>query len=203
MHNDVSSTSVLPARPRWRSLVLGLSVVATALTFGACEDDPFGFNNWESFEDTVQLFSLARPELNLPSAYNFNRRSLHQVEAANASGQWDVALDTRGGQLVLLAPRVLGIDGQAGIAPLPNESFETIVEAPADSTLYITSAAVPVVTGQLYVIRTNQGTGSFGQRCTYYAKMEPLSADAELGLLEFRLDSNPICNSRDLIPPAN
>jgi hypothetical protein len=33
--------------------------------------------------------------------------------------------------------------------------------------------------------------------------MEPLSADAELGLLEFRLDSNPICNSRDLIPPAN
>ena len=57
--------------------------------------------------------------------------------------------------------------------------------------------------GQLYVVRTNQGVGSFGQRCFWYAKMQPIESDVSLGYMRFRLDSNPICNSRDLVPPED
>lgn len=193
----------LPIVSRLHRAAVFVGFAAVVLSTAACDDDPFNFNDWTSAPDTVLLYSLDRPELNLPSAYAFNRRTLHEVEAANSSGLWDVALDTREGRLVLLPPRALGVDGEAGIAPLPNEDYETIREAPADTAAYVSAAAVPVVVGQLYVVRTNESLGGFGQRCTYYAKMQPLEADVQLGTLRFRLDSNPICNNRDLVPPAN
>ncbi|NIT86093.1 MAG: hypothetical protein GWN82_04050, partial [Gemmatimonadetes bacterium] len=49
--------------------------------------------------DTVLLYSLARPELNLVSAYNFLQGAPIQVEEPNATGVWDVAVDTRGGAI--------------------------------------------------------------------------------------------------------
>jgi hypothetical protein len=179
------------------------AAVAAILSFSACDDDPFNFNDWTAAPDTVVIYSLDRPELNLPSAYSFYRRGVHRVEAANSSGQWDVALDTREGGLVLLAPRALGIDATAGIVPMPDQRYDEIREAPADTSLYISDEPVPVVVGQLYVVRTNEALGAYGQRCSYYGKMEPLAADPVLGILEFRLDSNPICNNRDLVPPSN
>lgn len=189
-------------RPHGRSpLVVALGVLL--LASAACDDDPFGFQDWSARPDTVLVYSLDRPELNLPSGYNFNRRTLHRVEAANSSGQWDIAVGTENGQLVLLPPRALGIDTRAGIAPLPDRSYDEIREAPGDTASYVTAEPVPVEVGQLYVIRTNQAPGQFGQRCFWYAKMEPLEADPELGFLRFRLDSNPVCNNRDLVPPTD
>lgn len=195
--------SVTPPSSQWTRLGLIMAAVAVTLGSAACDDDPFNFNDWTAAPDTVVIYSLDRPELNLPSAYSFYRRGVHRVEAANSSGQWDVALDTRDGGLVLLAPRALGIDATAGIVPMPDERFDDIREAPADTSRYISDEPVPVVVGQLYVVRTNEAPGAYGQRCSYYAKMEPLAADPVLGTLEFRLDSNPICNSRDLVPPSN
>jgi hypothetical protein len=182
---------------------VALVCLALSLTSGACDDDPFGFRDWEARPDTVLLYSLGRPELNLPSGYNFNRRTLHRVEAANSSGQWDLALGSEEGRLVLLPPRALGIDTRAGVAPLPDESYDGVREAPGDTASYVTTEAVPVEVGRLYVVRTNQAPGQFGQTCSWYAKMEPLEADPELGFIRFRLDSNPVCNSRDLIPPED
>jgi hypothetical protein len=177
--------------------------VALSATLGACDDDPFGFRDWSARPDTVLLYSLARPELNLPSGYNFNRRTLLRIEAANSSGQWDLALGTENGRLVLLPPRALGIDTRAAVAPLPDQDYDTIRRAPGDSTAYVSTEPVPVEVGRLYVVRTNQAPGQFGQRCFWYAKMEPLEADPALGFIRFRLDSNPVCNSRDLIPPGD
>lgn len=186
-------------RPHPAAVVLFL---AALLPLAACDDDPFGVREWDARPDTVLLYSLDRPELNLPSGYNFNRRTLHRVEAANSSGQWDVALGTQGGELVLFPPRALGIDTRAGIAPFPDGDFDEVREAPGDTASYVTAEAVPLEVGELYVIRTNQGVGQFGQRCFWYAKMEPLEVDVALGILRFRLDSNPVCNDRDLVPPG-
>lgn len=177
-------------------LMAGLLVLILA----ACDDDPFRIN-WDVSPDTVLLYSLARPELGLPSAFNFNRRQFVQVEDPGATGTWDLALDTQDGELVLLTPGALGIESRARITTLTGMTFEEVRKAPADTAAYIGDVPVPVETGPIYVIQTDESRGSFGLLCVYYAKMEALEVNVELGTLRFVFDSNPVCNDRDLVPP--
>ena len=60
-------------RPGRRSAA-GFAIAAAVLTvgLGACGDDPFAFR-WNDVPDTAQIYSLARPELNLPSGFSFMR----------------------------------------------------------------------------------------------------------------------------------
>jgi hypothetical protein len=167
----------------------------------ACQDDPFKIN-WELAPDTVLLYSLARPEMNLSSAFDFVGRTTVRVEAPSAVGEWDLAVDTQNGGLVFVPPGAIGVTGStARIAPMGDMPYDEIRKAPRDTTLYIGDRVVPVEVGQLYVIRTRQKIGSWGTRCVYYGKMEPLSADPETGILTFQYDVSPVCNDRKLIPP--
>ena len=187
-------------RTRVRGRFLFVLAALAAVGAGACGDDPFAIR-WTESPDTVVLYSLARPELNLTSGFNFNNRIPSRIEAAAATGTWDVAVDTRDGAIVLLPPGALGVESRAGIAPVPGMSFEEVIEAPADTAAYTTDAPVPVQTGTVYVVRTNQGVGAFGTRCVYYAKLQPLEVDPVGGTLRFTFDASPVCNDRRLIPP--
>jgi hypothetical protein len=188
-----------PARPLL-GLAAALLIVASA---GACGDDPFQVD-WQLRPDTVLLYSLARPELNLVSAFNFNRRTTVRIEAPSATGTWDLALDTQGGELVFLTPGAVGVPGsRARIIELPGVTFDEIREAPADTASYVSDEPVQVTTGLLYVVQTNETAGGFGRRCVYYAKLEPLEADPVAGTLRFRFDASPVCNDRSLVPPEN
>lgn len=189
-------TSKSPLPLRSLAVAAALVVVGTA----ACGDDPFAIQ-WVEAPDTVLLYSLARPELNLTSGFNFNQRTAVRIESAGATGTWDMAVDTRGGQIVLLPPGALGVTSRAGIATLSGQSFADVLEAPADTAAYVGTQAVQVDMGTIYVIRTNQGVGAFGTRCLYYAKLEPLVIDVEGGTLTFKYDSSPVCNDRSLTPP--
>jgi hypothetical protein len=166
----------------------------------ACGDDPFQVD-WTVNPDTVLLYSLERPELNLPSAFNFDRRTTIRVEAPTATGAWDLAVDTREGSLVFLPPGALGIESEAAIVPLAGIDFDELTEAPADTAVYVRDEAVPVETGTVYVVRTNRVASGFGRRCVFYAKMEPLEVDGAEGSVRFVFDSSPVCNDRDLVPP--
>jgi hypothetical protein len=179
--------------------LLALLVLSVALS--ACGDDPFAFP-WTSRPDTVLLYSLARPELNLEAAYDFHNELRIRVEAANATGSWDVALDTRGGQLVLLPPGALGITSKASVAVIRGLSFADVLDAPEDTAAYTRSEAVPVEMGTVYVVKTAQSPGIFGTSCSYYAKLEPLVIDVEGGTLRFIVEASPVCNSLRLIPPS-
>lgn len=188
------------ARPSRR---LAAVVAAMGLVAGtACGDDPFTIR-WTENPDTVLLYSLARPELNLTSGFSFNPQNPLpvRIEAANATGSWDMAVDTRNGRIVVLPPGALGVTSRAGIATLAGTTFQDAVEAPADTTLYATDRAVEVDVGTVYVIRTGQRVGAFGTRCVYYGKFQPLAADPVGGTLEFQFDVSPVCNDRRLIPP--
>lgn len=186
------------SRPTGRLAVVAAAVALVAGT--ACGDDPFTIR-WTEAPDTVLLYSLARPELNLTSGFNFNNRIPVRIEAASATGSWDLAVDTREGRIVVLPPGALGVSSRAGIARLPGTTFEDAVEAPADTASYTTDRAVDVEIGTVYVIRTGQRAGAFGTRCVYYGKFQPLAADAVGGTLEFKYDVSPVCNDRRLIPP--
>lgn len=176
--------------------------VTAALLVGtvACGDDPFAFD-WNDQPDTVQLYSLARPELNLVSAFNFLQNTPVQIENPNSTGSWDVAVDTRGGQIVFLPPGALNVQGAARIATLESLSLDDVTRAPADTLIYVRDQPVPVNLGDVYVIRTNRQRGSFGRSCVYYAKVEAVSIDPVGGTLTFREVTNPVCNDRDLVPP--
>ena len=165
-----------------------------------CGDDPFAVQ-WFAAPETALIYSLARPELNLPSAFSFNPRGPLQVETPGASGNWDIVLDTQESALVLLTPRALGIDSRARIAPLEGLDFDDVREAPSDSSAYVLDAPVMLKTGTIYVVQTRQVTAQFGQICVFYAKLEAITVDVEEGLLEFVYDTNPFCNDRRLDPP--
>jgi len=192
------STASLRCRARAPLALATLAWLVFGLT--ACGDDPFKIR-WTIQPDTVLLYSLARPELNLLSGFSFINRIPVRIEAPNATGTWDVALDTRNGGLVLLPPGALGVESKARIAALPGATFAEVIEAPADTMLYEADEPVQVSMGTVYVVRTNQYVGSFGTRCVNYGKLEPLAVDADLGTLSFVFDGSPVCNDRKLIPP--
>jgi len=181
------------------SLFVAILLLLPALW--GCDDDPFKIM-WELRPDTVLLYSLARPEMNLSSAFDFVRRNAVRVEAPSAVGEWDVAVDTQDGAIVLVPPGAIGVaKSRAGIVPIEDTSFDEIRRAPSDTTLYIRDRPVPMEVGQLYVIRTRQKQGSYGSICVYYGKFEPLLVDPEEGRLSFMYDVSPVCNDRKLVPP--
>jgi hypothetical protein len=187
-----------PVRGR---VTLAFAAVAVAGIVGTvgCGDDPFKIE-WEISPDTVTLWSLTRPELGLPAGFDFLQGEPIRVEQASATGRWDLALSAEGQSLVLLPPGALSIPSRARVARLTGRSFDEVVEAPADTTLYSAVDPVPVEMGSVYVVRTNQRVGSFGTSCVYYAKLAPLTIDPEAGTLRFVYDASPVCNDRALIP---
>ena len=194
----------LTPQKRWRAPAAA-TVAALAVGLAACGDDPFDFDwtDTPGVRDTVLLYSLARPELGLESGFSFvPQPAASVIEAPDATGSWDIALDTRAGELVLLPPGALGITSRARISHLGPVSFDDVVEAPEDTLLYVADDPVPVVAGSVYVVRSNRAPGGFGSStCLYYARLEPLVIDVAGGTLTFRYVANPICNNRELEYP--
>lgn len=172
------------------------------LGFSACDDNPF-LIRWQENPDTVLLYSLARPELNLLSGFDFARRVSVRIEAPSSADQWDLALDTQNGELVFLPPGALGVTSTARVAVMEGRTFEEVRRAPADTAAYISDRPVPVTLGMTYVIQTRQSIGVYGQACLYYGKFQPLAEDPEAESVTFQFDVSPVCNDRKLFPPKD
>jgi len=185
-----------------RLLSLALLAILMGILLAACGDDPF-LLRWQANPREATLFSLDRPELNRPQAFDMLQARRVIVQSAQEEGRWDFAVDRRDGQMVFLPPRTLGVASQAALVPLPNISFDEIRDAPADTAVYITREPVPIQTGTLYVVRTHQQSGPFGQICFYYGKLEPLEVNLEAGTVRFLYDISPDCNNRRLVPPGS
>lgn len=187
----------MPHRLRFRIAFVWVLLLGVTLT--ACGEDPFAID-WVENPREVTLYSLARPDFNRPSAFEMLGGVSIVLENPTAGGRWDFALDTRGGELVLLPPRSVGVLSSAAIAPIPNTSFAEVREAPADTAVYVTREPVPVRMGTTYVVRTHEQFGFFGQTCVYYGKLTPVAPDPANGVLRFRFDTSPDCNNRALVP---
>lgn len=174
--------------------------LAAVLAAAGCDGDAF-LLRWDASPDTVVLYSLAREDLDLHSAFNFNQRVTVSIERPGAASLWDVAVDTRGSELVLVPPGAVGIESRARIAEIPGQSFGDIEEAPSDTILYSGDTPVPARLGSVYIVRTDSRSRTLGGGCSYYAKLEPLTIDVPIGLLEFVFDASPVCNDRRVVPP--
>jgi hypothetical protein len=186
-------------RSSMRSLALA-AIIGTSAGVAGCSGNPFQLN-WSASPDTALIYSLTRPEINLPSGFDFALRNTVEIQKPGSTGNWDVLLDTEAGELVLRAPGFYEIDSEARIAVFENMSFDQILKAPRDTADYISDRGVPMRLGTTYVIQTHLSTDRFGQRCRFYAKMEPLVLNVAQGTMEFLFDRNPLCEDLDLVPP--
>ena len=175
-------------------------ICGAATSMVAC-DDPFEIDDWTSTTDTIQIFSISRPELiGRPAAYDFVSRVLVRVESPAASGSWDVALRDESGQLSLVPAS--GFQGQvsrAGLALITNTTFEALAEAPGDTASYSVNPRVLQV-GQVYAVRTRRAGCGFSTGVRF-GKIKIISVDQAAGTVRFASVVNPLCNNRDLIPP--
>jgi hypothetical protein len=189
----------LSGRHRRLRTLAALVLVATA---AACGEDPFAFQWVENPRETT-LYSLDRDERNRPTAFGMLNGERVVLENPATSGRWDFALDTRDGGLVLLPPRAVGVQSRAGIVEFPDVRFDEVREAPSDTAVYVTRDPVPLRMGSIYVVRTREQPGSFGQVCVFYGKVQPLEIDPVAGTLLFRFDTSPDCNNPRLVPPGS
>jgi hypothetical protein len=199
--STTSRSGPVARRPLARA-VIALALVLLAGTTAACGDDPFAFQ-WDENPREALLYSIDRDERNRPSAFGMLQGERVVLESAAAAGRWDFAVDRRDGQVVLLPPRAVGVQSRAGVFEVPNARFDEVREAPADTAVYVTRDAVPVRMGSIYVVRTRQQSGVFGEICVYYGKVQPLEIDAANGTLLFRFDTSPDCNNTSLVPPGS
>ena len=179
-----------------------LATATFALVLTGCGEDPFLFR-WTENPREALIYSLDRPERNRPSAFEMLSGERVVLESVTTAGRWDFALAFQGGELVLLPPRALGVPSGAGIVPFANTRFDELRTAPSDTLLYVTDAPVPVRLGTLYVVRTRDQVGFYGERCRYYGKVQPLEIDLEQRTLLFRFDTSPDCNNPSLVPPGS
>ncbi|CAN5772224.1 hypothetical protein BH23GEM11_BH23GEM11_02730 [soil metagenome] len=191
----------VPAPPRLPRTVLAMALLLLVAVLPACGDDPFLFR-WNENPREAVLYSLDRDERNRPSAFEMAQGRRVVLESAAAAGLWDFALDTRDGVLVFLPPRSVGVQSRAGMVEFPNSRYDEVLEAPGDTAAYTTREPLPVRVGSIYVVRTREQPGVFGQSCVFYGKVQPLEVDPVAGTLRFRFDTSPDCNNPSLVPPA-
>lgn len=191
-------------RKQW----IGVAVVAIGLLAVTGCRSPFGSQNWPAFTmtpDTVELFSLARPDLlGLPAAYDFTDggRKRVVVETPSSTGQWDVILTERQGQFVFLPASALSsVSSTAAVAAVSASTFDALKQAPAaSSAMWQDSAAVPLSTNGIYTVRTRQTSSLYGV-CVYYAKVEVIGMSEADGTVRFRYITDPNCNDTSFVPP--
>jgi hypothetical protein len=171
---------------------------------GAC-DDGFGPRFWDATPDTLLIHSASRNDyIGLASAVDVAAEPVTPlpIEVPGLTGNWDFALADEGGELTLLPASVIpGTASRARVALLQDRDFDTLEEAPRDTTLY-SASAVAVRADAVYVIRSRRANCglSSGHR---YAKLKPVDIDVTLGRLRFAIVRNPYCEDRSFVPPQD
>jgi hypothetical protein len=173
---------------------------ASALGLTGCGENIFEQRWTRPTVETVLIYSLGRPEINLPSGFDFVNRFTVGIHESGATGTWDLVLDTQDGQLVFLPPGALGITTTTLLLPLPGMAFDDVLRAPKDTTLYTRDQPVPVDPGTVYVLRTHKASDRFGGSCLRYGKFQPLAVRLNDETVEFTYDVNTRCDDRALIP---
>ena len=189
-----------PSFSRFRPLYVVAFLAASVLGLTACGENVFDLKWTVARVNTVLLYSLTRPELNLPSGFDFVDRREIEIQEPGATGSWDLLVDTQDGQLVFVSPGALGIVSEVMILQIPDTAFADVLTAPEDSTLYTKDQPVPIETGSVYVLRTHEGPSRFGVPCVFWGKIQPTDVDLALETVQFVYDVSILCDDRGLVP---
>ena len=173
-----------------------IAVAIALLAVAACEDvtrsiDP----NIEVAEDTLTVFPLRGSPLSAPTA--FDLFGLRALRVGDATGLYDVAIDTAAGAAVLIPSQLVDIQAAATGIIESTGTFESILEAP--TTGYQDTVAVSVSVGETVIVRArNICTGNIPGRDFFHAKLQLLELGMSSGFrtARFRIRTNPNCGFR-------
>ena len=174
-----------------------LTVLLVSLAVAACSDsNDLPDATIENVERTDTLWSLVGTPVSTPSGFSVEGSRRVRTDL---SIDFDFAYSIQSeGQHVLLPRAALGIDTANSVNPgfvARAESFEAITTPPSSG--FITDAAVPIATGERYVVRSRV-TCNVG--VPKYAKIEVLEFNDALGIMTFRVLANDNCGFRSLEP---
>ena len=194
---------VLPVNMTSRTLrlsfILGPVLILLTNLTGCSRDNPFDLKWTEAKPDTALIYSLSRPEMNLPSGFDLVERTTVTIEESDVTGTWDFLLDSRDGELVFVPPAVFGIESESKMIRFPGMDFDEVLEAPSDTSTYSSDEVVPVQTNSVYVVQTHRGRNKFGMLCVFYGKLQPLEMTTN-GTVTFVFDRNELCGELNLVP---
>lgn len=168
---------------------------AVLLATPACDD--FSVEPLPIRLDSFVLFSLGRLDLvRYPAAFDFFSQAPIMVEHQFATGNWDMVLMETDGEFAIAPPGVFPPLSfmRAGVEVVEGRSFEEVKRASNDESAYIKNALVPLRENSVYIIRTRRS--DLG--CVFYAKLEPVEINAEVGSVRFDYLLNPNCGDRSL-----
>ena len=84
---------VLPVNMTSRTLrlsfILGPVLILLTNLTGCSRDNPFDLKWTEAKPDTALIYSLSRPEMNLPSGFDLVERTTVTIEESDVTGTWD------------------------------------------------------------------------------------------------------------------
>lgn len=177
------------------------------LGLAACDDPNAGIYDPRIREDTVDLAAPAvAPEIPtaLDVSYSSGPIRGRYPELAADAENWDVAIRRGEGELLFAPagifdfqnPTVGGATTAAVTRPL-ERTLEELRQAPSESA-FVGDSMIAIETGRVYVVRSRTTGGSFSG-CQNYAKVQPLSLDAEAGTVRLRVVGNERCNDRRLV----
>ncbi len=152
--------------------------------------------------DTVTIFAPLSANLGLPSALDVTSDGAFGIvggrfpERIRDALQWDVAVRILGGNVVLIPARGIGVvDSRAALTPpIVGSTFETLREAPGQST-FTADSAIVMSSGNVHVVRSRE----FSPGCMQFAKLQPLAVDPVAGSVHFRVVTNQRCSDPRLI----
>jgi hypothetical protein len=174
-----------------------LTVLLVSLATAACSNsNDLPDATIENVERTDTLWALVGTPVSTPSGFSVEGgRRVRTDLTVDFDFAYNVQTD---GQHVLLPRAALGIDTANAVNPgfvARTESFEGITTPPSRG--FVTDEAVPVATGERYVIRSRV-TCNVG--VPKYAKLEILEFNDALGIMTFRVLVNDNCGFRSLEP---
>lgn len=182
-----------------------LTLLASAFVLGACEGTDFRIDP-VLVTDTVEIAVPTPANAALPSALDIVSSDRQTIgggrfpELASDAGEWDFALRERDGGLALVPAAVLGLESRAALtAPLLDETFDGLIEAPGRTT-FSSERAVVLEEGRVYVAFSRLARTLISSSCEQYAKLQPLDVDPVLGRVTLRITTSAICGDPRLAP---
>jgi hypothetical protein len=190
---------------RWTWLYTPAALVA--VTLAACRDST-GFELHPLLvTDTVLVAAPLPHNSGLPTALDVTSDGFGGVnggrfpERSGDALEWDFVPRIRGGELVLIPARGVGVvESRAALTPpIPGETFAGLREAPGQGS-FVTDSPIAMRVGNVYAARSREAAGGFFGTCVQFAKLEPLAVDAASGHLRILITTNERCGDPRLAP---
>jgi hypothetical protein len=192
----------IPGAPLVRTITT-LFLASLAAVAAGCDDATNFRIDPQLVTDTVEI-AIPMAGRDLPTALDIavlsgeigGGRFPERTEDAE---QFDFALRRRGGELVFVPARALGLVSDAAITrPLAGETFESLKEAPGRDA-FIADSAVAVQQGAVFAARSRLVLACpFGQG-RQFAKLSPIAVDRQAGLVRLAITTNARCEDPRLV----